>query len=63
MDTYLRHYTLTGTVQTKRLQARRDDEKFAFVSAWEWAGLGQDPILHKEALTFDYVHLTQRSYK
>ena len=39
------------------------NEKFAFVSAWKWAGLGQDPILHKEALTFDYVHLTQRSYK
>jgi len=55
------HFRLES--QTSDGEARRDDENFAFVSAWEWAGLGRDPILHKEALTFDYVHLTQRSYK
>jgi len=55
------HFRLES--QTSDGEARRDDENFAFVSAWEWAGLGHDPILHKEALTFDYVHLTQRSYK
>ena len=55
------HFRLES--QTPDGEARRDDENFAFVSAWEWTGVGQAPILHKEPLTFDYVHLTQRSYK
>ena len=49
--------------QTEEGEARRDDENFAFVSAWEFTGVGQDPILHKEDLIFENVHLTQRSYK
>jgi len=49
--------------QTEEGEAKRDDENFAFVSAWEFAGVGQDPVLHKEELTFENVHLTQRSYK
>ena len=49
--------------QTEEGEARRNDENFAFVSAWEFAGVGQDPVLHKEELVFDNVHLTQRSYK
>ena len=44
-------------------EARRNDEKFAFVSAWEYAGPGKAPILHKEQLEFDNVHLSTRSYK
>ncbi|MGQ0615899.1 MAG: fumarate reductase/succinate dehydrogenase flavoprotein subunit [Acidimicrobiia bacterium] len=48
--------------QTDDGEARRDDERFAYVAAWEWAG-GDSPVLHKEPLAFDYVHLAQRSYK
>jgi succinate dehydrogenase / fumarate reductase flavoprotein subunit len=49
--------------QTDEGEALRDDENFAFVSAWEFAGVDQEPVLHKEELVFENVHLTQRSYK
>ncbi len=49
--------------QTAENEALRDDENFAFVSAWEFKGVGKEPVLHKEALQFENVHLTQRSYK
>ncbi len=49
--------------QTDEGEARRDDDNFAYAAAWEYAGPGQQPILNKEPLTFDYVHLAQRSYK
>ena len=49
--------------QTEDGEAKRDDANFSFSSAWEWKGLGQPPALHKEPLTFEYVHLAQRSYK
>ena len=44
-------------------EAQRDDENFCYVAAWEWKGEGKSPELHKDILTFDNVHLTQRSYK
>lgn len=44
-------------------EAKRDDDNFAYVAAWEWAGEGVQPVLHKEALNFEYVKPTQRSYK
>jgi len=44
-------------------EAVRDDARFAYVAAWEYAGPGQTPILHKEPLEFEYIHLAQRSYK
>jgi succinate dehydrogenase / fumarate reductase flavoprotein subunit len=44
-------------------EAKRDDDNFCFVSAWEWGGAKTAPILHKEDLTFDRVHLATRSYK
>src|ERR1051325_1970463 len=44
-------------------EALRDDEKFSYVAAWEYAGAGKQPILNKEPLTFEYVHPSQRSYK
>jgi succinate dehydrogenase / fumarate reductase flavoprotein subunit len=44
-------------------EAKRDDENFAFVSVWEFKGVGDEPALHKETLTFDYVPLSTRSYK
>ncbi|HKW00619.1 MAG TPA: fumarate reductase/succinate dehydrogenase flavoprotein subunit [Vicinamibacterales bacterium] len=49
--------------QTPDGEARRDDERFSHVSAWEFRGVGQPPALHKEPLTFEYVKPTQRSYK
>ena len=49
--------------QTEDGEAKRDDEKFAFVAAWEFAGENAQPILNKEELVFDEVHPTQRSYK
>ncbi|GAA2162341.1 fumarate reductase/succinate dehydrogenase flavoprotein subunit [Actinomadura napierensis] len=44
-------------------EAKRDDDAFGYVAAWEWAGEGEQPVLHKEDLNFEYVHPTQRSYK
>jgi succinate dehydrogenase / fumarate reductase flavoprotein subunit len=49
--------------QTEDGEARRDDENFAYVAAWEFAGDGNDPVLNKETLDFEHVHLAQRSYK
>jgi succinate dehydrogenase / fumarate reductase flavoprotein subunit len=49
--------------QTPEGEALRDDEKFSFVSAWEWNGAGKTPTLHKEPLTFENVKPSQRSYK
>jgi succinate dehydrogenase / fumarate reductase flavoprotein subunit len=48
--------------QTPGGEAARKDEEFSYAAAWEFTGTGQPPILHKEELTFDYVHPTQRSY-
>ncbi|WP_410573932.1 fumarate reductase/succinate dehydrogenase flavoprotein subunit [Amycolatopsis sp. cmx-4-61] len=45
--------------RTAEGEARRDDENFAYVAAWEY---GPEPVLHREELVFDHVHPTQRSY-
>jgi succinate dehydrogenase / fumarate reductase, flavoprotein subunit len=49
--------------QTPDGEALRDDQNFAYVAAWEYAGAGKDPILNKEPLVFENVKLSQRSYK
>jgi len=49
--------------QTPDGEALRDDANFCYVSAWEFEGDGQPPVLHKEPLHFEYVHPSQRSYK
>ena len=49
--------------QSEDGEAQRDDENFAYVAAWEWTGVGNDPNLHKEQLEFENVHLATRSYK
>jgi succinate dehydrogenase / fumarate reductase flavoprotein subunit len=49
--------------QTPDGEALRDDDDFAYVSAWEFAGENHRPILHKEPLVYDYVEMKQRSYK
>jgi succinate dehydrogenase / fumarate reductase flavoprotein subunit len=48
--------------QTEDGEALRDDEHFAYVAAWGWQGQGIEPTLEKEPLTFETVHLAQRSY-
>lgn len=49
--------------QSAENEALRDDENFCHVSAWEHSSSGLDWIKHKEELKFEYVKLTQRSYK
>jgi succinate dehydrogenase / fumarate reductase, flavoprotein subunit len=49
--------------QTPDGEAQRDDARFTYAAAWEFAGVGKAPILHKEPLAFENVPLTQRSYK
>ncbi|MBI3288950.1 MAG: fumarate reductase/succinate dehydrogenase flavoprotein subunit [Elusimicrobia bacterium] len=48
--------------QTPDGEAKRDDEKFAHVAAWEYKGEGVAPERHTEPLTFDNVHIAQRNY-
>ena len=49
--------------KTEDGEAKRDDENFTYVAAWEWKGDGEDPVVHKEELSFDNVELKTRSYK
>jgi succinate dehydrogenase / fumarate reductase flavoprotein subunit len=49
--------------QTQDGEALRDDERFGYVAAWEYAGEGRPPVLHQEPLVFENVHLATRSYK
>jgi succinate dehydrogenase / fumarate reductase flavoprotein subunit len=49
--------------QTPEGEARRDDESFSYVAAWEWKGGGDAPELHREELEFVYVPPSTRSYK
>lgn len=49
--------------QTEEGEALRDDEKFAYVAAWEFKGLDQEPALHKEELKYENIKIAQRSYK
>jgi succinate dehydrogenase / fumarate reductase flavoprotein subunit len=55
------HYRVEHT--TEDGEARRDDDRFAFVSVWEFQGVGEKPALYKERLQFEHVPLSQRSYK
>ncbi len=49
--------------QTPEGEAKRNDEEYTYVAAWEYSGDTAKPELHKEPLEFDAVQLTQRSYK
>jgi succinate dehydrogenase / fumarate reductase flavoprotein subunit len=55
------HFRLES--QTKEGEALRDDEHYCHVSAWEYAGPKARANLIKEPLSFEYVKLSQRSYK
>ncbi|MCW1921338.1 fumarate reductase/succinate dehydrogenase flavoprotein subunit [Luteolibacter arcticus] len=48
--------------KTQPGEAKRHDDKFCHVSAWEYKGAGVEPVLHKEPLEFEAVHLSIRSY-
>ena len=49
--------------QTPDGEAARDDQHYSYAAAWEFTGVGNLPVLHKEPLVFEYVHPSQRSYK
>ena len=49
--------------QTGDGEARRNDDDFSYVAAWEWTGDLSSPVLHKEWLEFDEVKVSTRSYK
>ncbi|MBO4777355.1 MAG: fumarate reductase/succinate dehydrogenase flavoprotein subunit [Bacteroidales bacterium] len=49
--------------QTEEGEALRQDDKFAYVGAWEYKGKDVEPELHKEELKFEFVELKQRNYK
>ncbi|MDM8565611.1 fumarate reductase/succinate dehydrogenase flavoprotein subunit [Candidatus Halobeggiatoa sp. HSG11] len=49
--------------QTEDNEAKRDDENFTHVAAWQYQGKGKEELLHKEELTFAEVKPTNRSYK
>ena len=49
--------------QNEEGEAKRDDEHFAHVAAWEWTGDPMTATRHDEELEFDAVHLATRSYK
>ncbi len=44
-------------------EAKRNDDQYAHVAAWEFKGVDSTPVRHTEDLKFDHVHFTQRSYK
>ena len=48
---------------TKEGEAKRDDKKFNFVSAWEYKGEPSEAKLHKEKLEFENIEVKVRSYK
>ena len=49
--------------QTPDGEAKRNDEEFTYVAAWEYRGQENEPVMHKEPLEFEEVELTTRSYK
>ncbi len=49
--------------QTAEGEAKRDDANYCHVAAWEYQGNGKRPVMHKEPLHFEFVHLAERSYK
>ncbi len=55
------HYRVEHT--TEDGEARRDDENFAHAAVWEFRGVGEAPVRHEEALVFENVQLSTRSYK
>ncbi len=49
--------------QTEDGEAKRDDENFSYIAAWQYMGADKAPELHKEPLVYEEVHMSTRSYK
>ena len=49
--------------QTEEGEAKRDDKNFMYVAAWEYAGEGKEPKLHKEELKYEFIEVKTRNYK
>ena len=49
--------------QTEEGEAKRDDENFSYVAAWEYKGNPREAILHKESLVYENIKMVTRSYK
>jgi succinate dehydrogenase / fumarate reductase flavoprotein subunit len=44
-------------------EAKRDDEHFKYVGAWEYKGEGKEPQLNKEPLDYEFIQVKTRNYK
>ena len=49
--------------QTPEGEAKRNDDDFKFVGAWEYKGENEAPVLHKESLVYESIEVKQRDYK
>lgn len=49
--------------QTPDGEAARNDDKFAYVSVWQYSGIDESPIMHAEPLNFEFIEPTKRSYE
>jgi succinate dehydrogenase / fumarate reductase flavoprotein subunit len=67
LDALNRHESCGGhfreEYQTPDGEALRNDDEYSYAAAWEYKGSLEEPELHREPLTFEYVHPSQRSYK
>ncbi|MFK7969904.1 MAG: fumarate reductase/succinate dehydrogenase flavoprotein subunit [Bacteroidia bacterium] len=54
---------LRDEYQTAEGEAKRNDDDYAYVAAWEYKGRDAEPVMHKEDLEFEFVELKTRSYK
>jgi succinate dehydrogenase / fumarate reductase flavoprotein subunit len=49
--------------QTEEGEAKRNDDDFMFVAAWQYTGPNQEPILNKEPLVYESIKVQSRNYK
>jgi hypothetical protein len=49
--------------QTEEGEAKRDDQHYMYVAAWEYKGVGKEPELHKEPLNYEFIEVKTRNYK
>jgi succinate dehydrogenase / fumarate reductase flavoprotein subunit len=49
--------------QSEEGEAKRNDDDYMFVGAWEYTGQGKDPIMHKESLIYENIKVQSRNYK
>jgi succinate dehydrogenase / fumarate reductase flavoprotein subunit len=49
--------------QTEEGEAKRDDEKFMHVAAWQYNGDNAEPTRHTEVLNYEFIHVATRNYK